>query len=70
MRWKGDKIEGGEGQIAEYVELPRGPFLGLQDDGGKGIYPLCRDLGRIYFHGGKDATGVDRRGASGICNEL
>jgi len=70
MRWKGDKIEGGEGQIAEYVELPRGSFLGLQDDGGKGIYPLCRDLGRIYFHGGKDATGVDRRGASGICNEL
>lgn len=37
MRWKGDEIEGGEGQIAEHVELPRGPFLGLQDDSGKGV---------------------------------
>lgn len=71
MRWKGDEIEGGEGQIAEHVELPRGPFLGLQDDSGKGVCPLlCRDLERIYFHGSEDATGVARRGATGNCNEL
>lgn len=55
----GDKIEGG--QIAEHAELPRGPFPGLQDDSGKGVYLLFRDLRRIYFHDGEDATGVARR---------